>query len=312
MIAGHKVAGQYAVRSLFEDSPERSEFYSYIVDRQFSKMVTSGKSKLAMGRCKITSKITWESSEAEYAVVHLGGGDISGRAKECQGGYATQKLVDEITGAFENNDLPAAFRCMDTYFGKAAFSLDSLFLDEKLKVLETLLHAANAEIEASCRKAYERAAPLVRSLMKLGMEPPASFPIVAELVLRARLLPALQAEELNSSQVMEVLEEAKFWQVELNKKEPEDVLRQAIEKLATKSRNNPGDLKSLRKFTAAVDLASKLSFDINYYQTQNIYYELLKNGYPPWKLAAENGDKNAALWIEEFNDLGKKLSVRID
>jgi alpha-amylase/alpha-mannosidase (GH57 family) len=312
MIAGHKVAGQYAVRSLFEDSPERSEFYSYIVDRQFSKMVTSGKSKLAMGRCKITSKITRESSEAEYAVAHLGGGDISGRAKECQGGCATQKLVDEITGAFENNDLPAAFRSMDAYFGEAVFSLDSLFLDERLKVLETLLNAANAEMEASCLQAYASAAPLVRSLMKLGMEPPASFLIVADLALRARLLPALQAEDLNSRQVVDVLEETKFWRVELNKKELEDALRQAIEKQAKESHNNPGDLKSLRRFTAAVDLASKLSFDINYYQTQNIYYELLKNGYPPMKLAAEKGDKNATVWIEEFQDLGKKLSVRID
>ncbi len=111
---------------------------------------------------------------------------------------------------------------------------------------------------------------------------------------------------------MEVLEEAKFWQVGLNKKELEDALRQAIEKQAKESRNEQGDLKSLRRFAAAVDLASKLSFDINYYQTQNIYYELLKNGYPPLKLAAEKGDKNAALWIEEFKDLGKKLSVRVD
>jgi hypothetical protein len=100
--------------------------------------------------------------------------------------------------------------------------------------------------------------------------------------------------------------------VELKKKELEDALRKAIEKQATESCNNPGDLKSLRRFAAAVDLASKLSFDINYYQTQNIYYELLRNGYPPMKLAAEKGDKSATAWIEEFQDLGKKLSVRID
>ena len=311
MIARNNVAGQYAVHSLFDDSPERSEYYSYIVDRQFSKMVTSDKSKLAMGRCKITSKITHESSEAEYAVAYLGGGNISGRVRECLGSCAPQELVEKITGAFETNDLPAAFRFMDAYFGEAAFSLDSLFLDERLKVLETLLNAANAEMEASCLQAYETAAPLVPSLIKHGMEPPASFLIVADLVLRARLLPALQAEDLNSSQIVEILEEANL-AVKLNKKELEDALRQVIEKQAKESHSNPGDLKSLRRFAAAVDLASKLSFDINYYQTQNIYYELLKNGYPPMKLAAEKGDKNAMVWIEEFQDLGKKLSVRVD
>jgi alpha-amylase/alpha-mannosidase (GH57 family) len=311
MIAGHKVAGHYGVRSLFEDSPERSGFYSYNVDRQFSKTITSGKAKLAIGCCKINSQITGESSEAEYAVVHLGDGDIRGRTKACQGDGTGQMPVDEMTGAFEKSGFRAASPLLDAYFGPEEFSLDSLFLDEQLTALETMLKAANAGLEQSSRKAYECTAPLVRSLIKLGMEPPASFLGVAAIVTRSQLLHALQAEEFDLDDVLTFLEEAKSWQVELNKKELEAALREKIERLSTKSRDNPGDLPSLRSFAAAVDLASKLSFDINYYQTQNIYYELLKNGYPQLKLAAEKGDANAALWIEEFKDLGKKLSVRI-
>jgi len=312
MIERHKVAGHYAVRSLFEDSPERSEFYSYIVDRQFSRTVENGKSKLAMGRCKIASKITRESLEEEYAVVHLGDGNISGKAKECRDEYAGQMFADKITDAFEMHDLPEVYRLMDAHFGQTAFSLDSLFLDERWHVLETLLKAVNEELEDSSRRAYESAVPLVRAAMKLGIEPPASFRSTAELALRAQSLHALQSEELPSDEVMRLLEEARFWQVDLNRKELENALRRSIEKMAKESRNNAGDLKSLRQFAAAVDLASKLSFDINYYHTQNIYHELLQNGYPPLKLAAEKGDENAARWIEEFKDLGKKLSVRID
>ena len=131
-------------------------------------------------------------------------------------------------------------------------------------------------------------------------------------MLRSQLLRALQSEELNSNEVMRFLQEAEFWQVELNRRELEDALQDAIEHLAKKSRENPGDLSAIGKFAAAVDLASKLSFDINYYQTQNIFYELLKNGYAPLNLAVETGDTNAARWIHEFKDLGKKLSVRID
>ena len=202
---------------------------------------------------------------------------------------------------------------MDAHFGQTAFSLDSLFLDERLKVLETMLNAANAELEASSRQAYERTAPLVRSLMKLGTEPPASFlnHCGAGPPCAAAACASIRRCSIRSD-VTALLEEAKFWQVELNKKELEDALRQAIEKLAKESRNNPGDLKSLRRFAAAVDLASKLSFDINYYQTQNIYYELLQNGYPPIEAGRRKGREERRAWIEEFKDLGKKLSVRVD
>jgi alpha-amylase/alpha-mannosidase (GH57 family) len=311
-ITQRKVAGHYAVRSLFEDTSERSEFYSYIINKQFARTVDRDRSRLAIGRCRITSKITRESLEAEYAVVHPGDGNISGKARECRDGHAGQKFVMEITGAFEKNDLPEVYRLMDAHFGQTAFSLDSLFLDERQKALETMLKAASAELEESNRQRYERMAPLVRSLMKLGMEPPSSFRCVAELSLHSQLLHALQSDALDSNEVTRLLEEAGLWQVKLNKKELKDVLSRVIEKLAAESRNNPGDLKALRKFATAVDMASKLSYDINYYHTQNIYYELLQNGFPRWKQAAEGGDKNAAQWVEEFQDLGRKLSVRID
>ena len=312
MIVRHKVAGHYAVRSLFEDCPERSEFYSYIVDRQFSRTVSSGRSKMAIGRCRITSKITQESLDAEYAVVHLGEGNISGKAKECRDGCGGLKYVEEISGAFEKNDLAEVYRFMDAHFGQTAFSLNSLFLDEWLSIVETVLKLAKDELEDSNRRAYEKTAPLVRSLMKLGMEPPATFQCVAELVLRSKLGHALQSEELSPDEVMKLLEEAGFWQVELNMKELGDAFRRTIERRARESRDNPGDLKSLRAFSAAIDLASKLSFDINYYQTQNIFYELLKNGYPKSERAAERGDANAAEWVGEFRDIGKRLSVRTD
>ena len=44
-----------------------------------------------------------------------------------------------------------------------------------------------------------------------------------------------------------------------------------------------------------------------------VYYlsnELLKNGYPKSERAAERGDANAAEWVGEFRDIGKRLSVR--
>jgi alpha-amylase/alpha-mannosidase (GH57 family) len=312
MIDRQKVAGHYAVSSLFQDYPDRAELYSYIVDRDFSKILTSGKSRLAIGRCRITSKITWESSEVEFAVVHPGDHNISGGIKECNADSAGQENIPKIVLAFEKADLPAVSRLIEEYFGRSTFSLGSLFKDEQSRVLTMLLKSAKADLEELNRQAYERTGPLMRCLVDLGLKPPVSFHNIAEAVVNSQLLHAFQADDLNGDSVIPLLEAAAFWHVELDKEGLEYALRETIERLAQKSCNNPGDLQSLRSLAAAVQLAPKLPFTINFYRTQNIYYDLLKSGYPRIKTAAAKGDKTAKTWTDEFQDLAASLSIKVE
>ena len=312
MIDKHKAVGHYAVSSLFQDYPDRSELYSYIVDRQYSKMVTSGLSKLAVGRCKITSKMTWASFEGEYVVVHLGDHNLSGGVRDCKGDHPAQEAFREIIHAFEKGDLPTVFRIIDDDFGQSAFSLGSLFKDEQRRVLDILLKAAKADLEEANRQTFERTAPLMRYLMNLGLTLPPSFRNIAAAVVNSQLLHAFQAERLNPDQIEELLEAAKLWQVELDKEGLEYALREKIETLAQKSRDNPGELLSLKNIAAAVHLTPKLPFTVNFYRTQNIYYELLRESYPKLKTAAAKGDKNSRAWAEEFRRLGAKLSIKVD
>jgi hypothetical protein len=307
-----KAVGHYAVSSLFQDYPERSELYSYIVDREFSRTITSGKSRMATGRCRITSKITWESSEVEYTVVHPGDHNIRGGAKERRGDNQEQEMSLEIIRAFENGDLPAVIRLMDEYFGQSAFSLGSLFKDEQRKILGIILETANADLEELNLRAYERTEPIIRSMMNLDMAPSSSFRNIATAVVNSQLLRAVQSEDLNPDHIKEILEAAALWQAELNKEGLEYALRRKIETLAQKSLDNPGDLPSLRSLAAAVQITPKLPFTVNYYRIQNIYFELLRKEYPKLKASASGGDRNARLWAEEFRKLGTILSFRVD
>jgi alpha-amylase/alpha-mannosidase (GH57 family) len=312
MIDKHKAAGHYAVSSLFQDYPERSESSAYIVNREFSKMSTSGLSRLAVGRCRITSKMTWESSEVEYAVVHLGDHNISGGVRDCRGGLAAPESFRDMIRAFDRGDLPAVFRTLDDDFGQSSFSLSSLFKDEQRRVLNILLNTANADLEDLNRQTFERTAPLMRFLMDLGLALPQSFRNVAGAVVNSQLLHAFQAENLNTDQIRDFLDASAFWQVDLDKEGLEYALRNKIEKLAQKSRDNPGDMQALKNLAAAVALAPMLPFMINFYRAQNIYYELLQNEYPQLKSAAAQGDKNAKSWTEAFRELGAKLSIKVE
>jgi alpha-amylase/alpha-mannosidase (GH57 family) len=312
MIDSHKAAGHYAITSLFQDYPQESELYSYRVDRESSQVFTNGKSKLAIGRCGLTSKITQEFLRLEYAVIHLGDHNIRGGVKEWQKEHSGREAVHEMIRAFENGELPQVFQIIEKDFGESSFSLDSLFKDEQRKILNEILKVANTELDKLTRQTFERTEPIMRCLMNFGRPIPPSFRSIAETVLNSSLLQGFQEDVLDADKVNALLESAAFWRVELDKEGLEYALRERIEKLAQKAYDNAGDLTSLRNMATAVLLTPKLPFTVNFYQTQNIYYELLKNVYPRLKTAAATGDGNAATWIAEFRDLAANLSIKVD
>lgn len=311
MVDMQKAVGHYAVSSLFQDYPEQSEIFSYFIDRQHVKITASGRSKLAIGHCKIRSKITSESSEVEYGVVYLGDHNISGGVRPYQGNGSEQKLIADIGGAFERADLPAVFRLIDENFGKSVFSLRSLFRDEQRRVLDVLLKTTNSDLEELNRQAFERTAPLMRFLMDLGLSLPPLFRNTANGVINAQLRHALDETDLQQEKIMDLLNTATFWQVDLDKEGLAFVLGKTIEKLAKASHDQPGDLQSLRELRLAVDLAKKMPFPTNFYKTQNSYYDTLKHAYPDLAEMATR-DEETNTWVVEFRDLGSMLSVKVE
>jgi alpha-amylase/alpha-mannosidase (GH57 family) len=312
MVNAEKAAGHYAVSSLFQDYEERSRIYSYFVDRRYCKRLQSGRSRMDIGRCSITSEITRESSKLEYAVLHLGDHNVSGGVRKCAGDCPEQEIIGEMGAAFENADLPAVFRLIDEYFGKSVFSLGSLFRDEQRRVLDIILKSTDADLEELNRQAFERTAPLMHYLKNLGLTLPLPFRNVAASVLNSRLQHALQSGEPLERRVLELLEDARFWEVPLDAEGLEFEFRERIETLATASCDHPGDLPALRNLASAVKMAQELPFSVNLFRTQNSYYDLFKNGYPEIKLKAESGDSNAAAWVKEFRALAAKLSLKVE
>ena len=58
-------------------------------------------------------------------------------------------------------------------------------------------------------------------------------------------------------------------------------------------------------------LARNLPLIVNFYKTQNSYYDTLKRHYPGLKAAAENNEEDAKTWVSEFEELGPMLSVKV-
>ena len=62
---------------------------------------------------------------------------------------------------------------------------------------------------------------------------------------------------------------------------------------------------------ATVDLGTELPYEVHLWKVQNVYYEMLHAVYPRQRLQAEQGDGKARVWVQHFEALGHKPSIRV-
>ena len=306
-----KVGAHYAVSSLFENYGAETRTYCYTVRREDYKLLTAGKAKLALGQARITSEITRESAQVSFGVLHQGDHNLSGGVREFRTDEAYQGLLEEITTVFERGDFLELIRIVDKNFESGTYTLNLLFRDEQRKILKVILGTALAEAEAAYRHVYTNYAPLMRFAMALGM-PQKQFQVAAEFTLNTDLERALEAEQFDQERIGALLDEIRRGGIPLDEATLEFALRQKIKKMTDQFRKGPFELPILQRLIAAVDLTSLLPFEVSLWAAQNAYYEALERIYPGVRDLAEQGKKDAQLWIGHFRSLGEKLRFRLE
>jgi alpha-amylase/alpha-mannosidase (GH57 family) len=307
-----QVVAHYAVSSLFDPYDERPRVYCYGIEREDCQMVETGATKLAVGRVRVISEITWESAALSFGVLHFGDHNVSGGVRSFRGQSAYRKMVEQVTEAFSRGDLTAVIRLLDKHFLELTYSLKSLFRDEQRKITSLILESTLAEAEAAYRELYDHHALLMRFLADLGVPLPRAFHAAAEFILNLDLRRAFEEEEPDLDQVQAILQAVATWHVELDTAGLGYALEQTIETLAEQFGAEPGELGGLQRLDTVTRLARFLPFEVSLWKAQNVYYDILEVVYPDFKARAEQGDEGAQEWLRHFVSLGHGLSVHVE
>jgi hypothetical protein len=270
-----------------------------------------GKARLAIGRIRLTSRVTRESSELSFSVLHLGDHVISGAVREAADEESYEALKREIRRPFASAEFPEVIRIMDRRFGESNYSLKSLFRDEQRKVLEAILAERVEQTENLYRQIYEDHSAIMRFLTDLQMPLPSALRAAADVIVNDQLRRALQNSDMNQEQIRALVEHARSEGVVLDTTTLEFAFRHNLEAGAAKLAANPTQLSPLQELDAAVSLLADLPFSVNLWQIQNIYYRILQTIYPEMQRASARGDDNAQSWIDCFAGLGKKIGVGV-
>jgi alpha-amylase/alpha-mannosidase (GH57 family) len=307
-----QVGAHYAISSIFRNYPEDGRLFCFDLHRDSHESFTSGRGKVALGRARIKSRITEESEEICFAVLHLGDQNLSAAVRRYSAGdpadvAAFAAFSTDIRNAIRRANLPEVIRLIDRFFGTLAYSLTSLFADEEHRILRTILDRTLAEMEDSLRKIYEDHASLLRFLTESGMAAPPALAIAANFAINASLRRAIEADEFDATEIESLLARATTDQVVLDIQvlsfAAGQRMKWAMVKLESAADASRSPELALQTALTIAGALRTMPFEVNLWQAQNIWNDLYRRS-----------DTN--YWSQEltegFQKLGEALNIAVD
>ncbi|MEM9462956.1 MAG: DUF3536 domain-containing protein, partial [Myxococcota bacterium] len=305
-----RLVAHYAVSSLFSEYQERTNVHAYRVDEIDAHYKSLGRSKLAVGKVRVTSEVTREQRVLSYGILHLGDHNLSGGVRQFQGEQEYELMCEGVLGAFSRADMPEALRLLDKHFLELTYSLRSLFRDEQRRVLDLIVGSAMTDAEGLSARLYEAHSPLLRYLATLAFPLPPALERLADFVLNTTLRRELSRRELDFARIRTLLEEAEGVGIELDRLGMGYALQQAMEGAMEQWVDRPEQLGRLRRLRRTAELAQSLPFELDLSVIQNYFFRTLETELPRFSEQADRGDPVALEWRDNFRALGAALHMR--
>ncbi|MDE1178689.1 MAG: DUF3536 domain-containing protein [Edaphobacter sp.] len=321
-----QVGAHYAISSIFRPYPEDGEIFCYNVHRVSHEVYSSGRGRIAVGGARIFSRITEDTEEICYAVLHLGDQNISAAIRRYDPNDAEQvesfhHLSKEIAQAMRRANLPEVIRLIDHYFNTpegahdaesapapTSYSLTSLFADEQHRIVQVILNQTVAEMEDSLRKIYNDHASLLDFLTDTGITPPPALEVAANFAINASLRRAIDAENFDPEYVLSLVDRAGSERITLNNQQLGFIagqrMKNAMVRLEAEAAGDPSvNSGALAQALAMAETFRKVPFEVNLWQAQNIWNDLLRRTERSYWTPE---------WSEDYRALGEAINIRVD
>jgi alpha-amylase/alpha-mannosidase (GH57 family) len=303
-----QVAAHYAISSIFSSFAEETDLFCFRVRRISYDIYTSGRGRVAMGRAHIASAITGLQRSYSFAVLHFGDQNITAAVKAYTEADAAdfEAFVSQAAEHVQRANFPEVIRLLDRYYGHVDYSLTSLFRDEQRRIVQLILNSTLWDIESSLTTIYEDHASLLHYLSQAGLPKPPALALAAGFAVNAGLRRALEADSIDQAQVRSYLSLAKADQVPLETATLSYIADQRMKRAMIELQMSSGSLEILDRALALSRTLVELTFELNLWQAQNIWYEILRTS--SYALTALEPDDRPR-WEKNFSELGCCLSI---
>lgn len=307
MVDWPKAVAHYAISSIFRQYEPRTRIFSFTVEDETRKLLSSGKTRLVFGRTKLTSEITGEFDVLSYAFLYMGEHNLTGGVRRFQSQQAYDAMVAEVRVSYEAADFPETIRVIDRHFGQAAYSLTSLFKDEQRRILDEILSSTREDLESRFRLISERYEPLVRFLQGLGAPSPPALETVSNMVLHSDIRREIQAEQTDLVRLRGLLEAGSSRNGRVLDSEIGFVVTKKLERLIHELTQRPHEIERIIALQKFVEAVMPVPLGLNLWRVQDSYWAMLQKVAPQYQQQAHAGEDVAREWLNQFAALGEQL-----
>jgi alpha-amylase/alpha-mannosidase (GH57 family) len=301
------VAAHYAISSVFTPFPDETELYAFRVRRISYDIQSSGHGRLGMGRARINSNLTGYTGSFSFAVLHFGDQNITAAVRPYaeSDAAAFDEFAARAAEQVQRADFPEVIRLIDRFYGHADYSLTSLFADEQRRIVRLILNSTLWDIENSLTTIYQDHASLLHYLSHAGLPKPPALTLAAGFAINAGLRRVIEADPIDQAQVRSYLSLAKADRVPLETAELAYIADKRMKRAMAELQMSSGSLEMLDRALQLARTLAELPFEVNLWQAQNIWYEILRtSGHALTALAAGERPR----WDKDFNELGACLT----
>jgi alpha-amylase/alpha-mannosidase (GH57 family) len=299
-----RVGMHYAVSSLWQKYPSKFTIYHYQCKTEYYQRLDSEPHKLAIGRTYVKSLVTGADKEFSFAVLYLGGLDITGIISVDMKSESFMEVSAKILEAFKEHNLGHVIAQMNACFPGERFTFDELFQDEKLSIMRKITGLSMQSAERDFRRVYEKQYSLMVSLEKNKIPVPNSFLASAQFVLNYDLQKVFDQEKVDASELKNIWEELEHWKISISN--PDQLALAANDRVvATMKKIFTGDLdfEQLNNLIDIIKQLQKMGIDLDTWQLQNSYFKSFE-GFLNKKLNYTSEE-----WYSRFIELGDLLHI---
>ena len=302
-----RVAGHYAISSLFEAYPEKTRIYCYEVGRVRYSQEIEGKMRLATGEAEFRSAITEECQTLSFAVLHLGDHNVTAGIQPSD--KYSEPEEKKLLAAFDQADTAEVIRMLDQIYGKNIFSLRQLFRDEQRKITGIIINESLSSAAAVYRTVFESQGPLIRFLNGLDIPVPNALKSAAEIALNNQLQTLLDRPELDVEAIQSLLREASASKINLDATTLEYKIRKRIEREAAQFAASPTDPAAAERMIKLLDLVPSFPFNVVLWEAQNVVYRPLLSAVQQNGWHAPTPDPVAKQRHDDLNRLATQMHI---
>lgn len=302
-----RVTAHYAISSIFKEYPENARIFSFTVKREAYERKEMGQQKLAIGRIRVRSDLTWEEEVMSFAVVYFDDRYISGGVRRYKNEEKYEAMKKDIENAFSRSDMPDVIRQLDKNFGDHNYGMWHLFKDAQNEIFKQILRPQLQEVSATFKQIYDHHYPTLQIMRNVGAILPPILIDVRRHVLNSEVENAIVDKDIEKLQ--KLVEEAGRWPIDFDPA-LSLIASQQINGLMENLNEKPDDIARLHIVVQVIKGLNDMHLGLDLWKSQNILFSISRRHFGEMSAMADKGDDSAKKWRELFESLENEMRVR--